>query len=281
MEILQLKYFCDSAESENFSKTAYKYNVPPSNISQAVHRLETEIGVNLFDRTSNKVILNECGRRFYNNVKIAMQKLDDACKEVRDDDINNHSEIKLKVCTNRRIVFKAIENFKKIYPDVNFMLSHYYNDKGEFDLIISDITDGEGVMNKELLVREKIYVASKKDNPMINNNVTLGSLKNERFISMPEKSSIYYLTERICSTAGFEPNIAIKCDDPYYLRRYVELGLGIAFVPSFSWQGQFSDDVVYMDVCDFYRNTYVIYDSNRYMTKAVKQFKNILFELCK
>ena len=40
MELLQLKYFCDAAECENFSRTAEKYRVPTSNISQTVKRLD-------------------------------------------------------------------------------------------------------------------------------------------------------------------------------------------------------------------------------------------------
>ena len=42
MELLQLTYFCDAAVTQNFSKTAQKYNVPPSNISQSIKRLEIE-----------------------------------------------------------------------------------------------------------------------------------------------------------------------------------------------------------------------------------------------
>lgn len=53
MELLQLKYFCDAAETENFSKTAKKYLVPTSNISQSIKRLERELGVELFDVVSH------------------------------------------------------------------------------------------------------------------------------------------------------------------------------------------------------------------------------------
>ena len=43
MELLQLTYFCDAAETENFSRTAQRFTVPPSNISQSIKRLETEL----------------------------------------------------------------------------------------------------------------------------------------------------------------------------------------------------------------------------------------------
>ncbi len=282
MEILQLRYFCDAAEEENFSRTAHKYDVPPSNISQTVHRLEDELGVKLFDRSPNKISLNEPGRRFYAKVKAALSTLDDACREIYDTSDDIQTEIKLRVCTNRRIVTVAIEKFKELYPYVNFTLSHSYNDEGDYDLIVSDVTPNEKDLTKELLITEKILVAAKKGNVKSGMEIKdISSLKGERFITMNEKSSLCNITEQLCHKAGFEPNIVIKSEDPYYVRRYIELGLGIAFVPAFSWQGQFSEEIECMDICNHTRETYVFYDSKRYMPKAVAKFKDILFEVCR
>jgi len=282
MELLQLRYFCDAAESENFSHTAHKYGVPPSNISQTVHRLEEELGVSLFDRSANRITLNTFGKNFYDRIKTALETIDDAKREARDYDERQPKEIRLKVCTNRRVVTLAIEKFREKYPDVNFYLSHKYGDDGEFDLVISDIAPLGENMTKELLVTEKILVAVKGDNPVIKGKkLDLSDLKSQRFISMPEESSLYRVTEEICSRHGFKPNIAIKSDDPYYVRRYAELGLGVVFVPSFSWQGQFSHEVELLDICDALRDTFVFYNSQKYMSAVVREFKEMLFEVCK
>ena len=282
MDLLQLRYFCDAAECENFSHTAGKYGVPTSNISQTVKRLEKELGVKLFDRSANKIVLNTYGKSFYLKVKNALEIMDDAKREIMDFDENQTKEIRLKVCTNRRIVTVAIERFKEKYPDVNFYLSHHYKDDGDFDLVISDVVPLDDNKTQELLITEKIMVALRADNPLCRvKKADLSMFKNERFISMPEDSSLYRLTEDICMHHGFKPNIAIKSDDPYYVRRYAELGLGVMFVPSFSWQGQFSKEICFMDICDCTRDTYVFYNSQKYIPKVVKEFKNILFEVCK
>ena len=49
MDLLQLRYFCHAAECENFSRTAGKYNVPTSNISQMVKRLENLLAMFLMN----------------------------------------------------------------------------------------------------------------------------------------------------------------------------------------------------------------------------------------
>ena len=50
MELLQLRYFKDAAELENFSMVAKKNMVPQPSISKTIGKLEDELGVLLFDR---------------------------------------------------------------------------------------------------------------------------------------------------------------------------------------------------------------------------------------
>jgi DNA-binding transcriptional LysR family regulator len=40
MELLQLKYFCDAAQTENFSRTAEKFSVPVPGVTQSIKRLK-------------------------------------------------------------------------------------------------------------------------------------------------------------------------------------------------------------------------------------------------
>ena len=42
MELLQLRYFYESAKTENFSHTAAKYLVSPSSVSISIKKLENE-----------------------------------------------------------------------------------------------------------------------------------------------------------------------------------------------------------------------------------------------
>ena len=51
MEMLQLRYFYESAMAESISKTAQKFMVPASSVSASIKRLEKELGVELFVRT--------------------------------------------------------------------------------------------------------------------------------------------------------------------------------------------------------------------------------------
>ena len=82
MEILQLRYFFQSAKNENLSSTAKLYGVPTTAVSSSIRRLEEELGCKLFDRTHNRVTLNAKGRRFQQALCTVFAELDKAVEEI-------------------------------------------------------------------------------------------------------------------------------------------------------------------------------------------------------
>ncbi|MBQ3549394.1 MAG: LysR family transcriptional regulator [Clostridia bacterium] len=281
MELLQLTYFCDAAESQNFTKTAQKFGVPASNISQTVHRLETELGVALFDRRANKATLNEAGKVFYKKVKQALCSIEEGRLRINDLKGVVSGEVRLLILTNRNTVTKAIERFKKKYPQAVFSVSHRLdNAEDEFDFIISDRPPFGRKLEKRLIITDEMMLAVQKGSKWDRDDLKLSDLKNERFISMHSNSSLYRTASKICNEAGFVPNIAIQSDDPYYMRKYVELGMGVAIVPSVSWKGLFSENVVLKSLGGKRRGTYIYSDPEKYMPAVVRLFLDELLSVC-
>ncbi|MBR2043422.1 MAG: LysR family transcriptional regulator [Clostridia bacterium] len=252
MELLQLRYFLDSAETENFSKTAEKYTVPPSSVSISVKKLENEIGCSLFDRNGNKVSLNLKGKLLYGAVKKAIEELDGAVSLLseRSEEIG---EINILIRSERRVIMQHIIEFKERFPNVVFHIMHDFNttDIEKYHIIIDSHSDGYSAFKRFPLLSEKMRFAAGKNNPLCDKRLTLDMLYGQGFISMCEGSSMNRLTKEYCKRAGFTPNIIIECDDPYYIRKYIELDFGIALVPEISWQGELSDNVKYLDIIDF------------------------------
>lgn len=281
MELLQLQYFCDSAQTENFSHTAQRFHIPPSAVSQTIKRLESDLGVSLFDRQHNKITLNEHGKILYEYVSKALDLLEEGRTRLRDADGDPSGEIRLLICTNRRLVTRAIERFQSQYPSVSFLLDHQANDGIDYDVIISDDLSLGAKRQARRLLTERMLLAVHEDHPLAKKErVSLSELSEESFVAMHESSRLYCLTKKICEEAGFTPKIAIRCDDPYYVRQYVALGLGVCLVPEISWKNLLPPHVVLKSMgCDP-RVTYAFLKTNGYRSRACECFLDILFACC-
>ena len=276
MELLQLKYFCDAAKSENFSRTAQKYGVPSSGVSQSIRRLEKELGVELFTRHSNKLYLNDKGKLFYERVTKSLGILSDAVTEVCDS--CDSGRINICVNSNRRIVMNAVEKFRKAFPNVNVTAKHFCSPlSDEFDLIVSNEDSAlKGFVSKKLL-NERIGVAFSKKYDTEDRN-SFSEFRDSPFVTMSEGSSLYRITKSVCGDYGFEPNIVVQSDDPFYVRRCVELGLGVAIVPMLTWKGQFAENVLLKTIDGYTRDTYVFTSSHKYLSAIAKRFIELLVE---
>lgn len=272
MELLQLKYFCDAAQTENFSKTAKKYDVPPSNISQSIKRLENELGVNLFNRKSNSLTLSEQGRTFYTKIKEALNLIEDARSEIADTE--EKGTIKICIMAHRQTAMRVMEKFRQKYPQVVIMSTYSLPEEGEeFDLIIADDGFEAKGAEKEMIVCEEISLAVNTKNPISKKSkITASNIKKEAFVCMNKGSSMYTVTQKICKQLGFEPNIVMQSPDPAFIRKCVELDLGITFVPTISWHGLFSDHVAIKKLDGFYRTTYAYKNTDKFMKKSTKKF---------
>lgn len=277
MEILQLTYFCHAAECENFSNTAQHFDVPTSNISRAVRAIEKELGVKLFNRAANKLSLNENGKEFYKHVKKALTELHLGTLSVSENALVPSGEIKILISTCRRIVTQAIEICQKNYPDISFAVKHGV-DNEEYDFIISDNPPHKGDYDKFLLTKEKLLFAIPKTLPIYQKlkNGDVGLLKNERFISLGKGTRLHDLTVQICRSFGFDPNISIQTDDPYYVRKYVEMGLGVALYPEKSWAYLVPNGAKLIDLGAPNRRIYVFVKRDSSAPSAQNVFLEIL-----
>lgn len=281
MEFLQLRYFCDAAETENFSKTAQRFLVPTSAVSQSIRRLEKELGTALFDRRSNRIALNEEGRIFYRAVCRMDGILKDARQQLAGDAEQISGEIRMNILCNRRIVSDAIRQFVDQHPKVSFVLDHGSGTHERYDLVISDESFAKERFAGTALITEDIAIAFSKNHMLADKErVELRELQQEHFVTMPPHSRLYHLTQRLCAQAGFAPRIGIQCDDPFYIRKYIEMGLGVGLVPLFSWKGQLSEGLVCKRLDGVRRTTYAYWDASRAMNKTVRAFLDLLIRLC-
>src|SRR5262245_55430291 len=69
MEFHQLRYFVAAAETSSFTAAAKAEHVTQPALSRQIAQLETRLGVKLFERTRQRVVLTDAGRWFLPRAK--------------------------------------------------------------------------------------------------------------------------------------------------------------------------------------------------------------------
>ncbi|MGB8943481.1 MAG: LysR family transcriptional regulator [Streptomyces sp.] len=72
MELRQLEYFVAVADEGGFGRAALRLHVVQASVSQQVARLERELGLRLFDRTTRRVGLTAAGERLLPEARAAL-----------------------------------------------------------------------------------------------------------------------------------------------------------------------------------------------------------------
>ena len=185
--------------------------------------------------------------------------------------------MKIGIFSNRRIVMKAIEKFQKRFGNISLVISHdRQKAREDFDLIISDLLEDIPKLSAEKFFSEKMLLAVNASDFQTKSSITCVDIKNEPFVSMTEGTGLYDINKKICVSLGFTPRIALQSDDPFYIRKCIELGLGICFVPEFSWQGQFSNKIKLIKFGDYTRDVYLYRRNKEFEPWYVNEFCAIL-----
>lgn len=259
MEILQLRYFYESAKTQNFTATANKYLVPVSAVSSSIKRLEQELGCRLFDRNANRIQLNENGRLFQQSLCTVFHALDDAMEKLADQN-RDAREIKLLVRGMRRNITDYITEYKTVHPDTAFQIVFEQEnaDFSEYDIIIDEENMRYAEYERVELFTMQLCLKCAIDNPLSGQSLSLNQLCQQPFIVMDANGNMNNILVNACNRAGFSPRIAVVCNDIECYEKFIAHNMGIGIGRKSTDAGEMKNGVVDLDVRNF-KERYTLY----------------------
>ncbi len=258
MELLQLRYFYESAVNENFARTAEKYMVPATSVSASVKRLEKELGCELFDRSCNRIMLNDNGRKLKQSLSLIFSELDQTVGSLTSITADNR-KIKMLVRAMRGEITSHIIEYQTNHPYIAFKTVFDFDDKNleNYDIIIDEESDRYTEYDKIHLYTTKLRLRVSKNSSLCKKKLTLKQLANQPFVSIGENNGLHKILMNACKRAGFVPNVVVQCNDLYCSRKFIEAGIGIGLGREYP-KSTISSNIEYLDVSDL-NETQTIY----------------------
>lgn len=124
MNLRQMKYVITIAEEKNISKAAKKLFIAQPSLSQYIHNLENELGVQLFDRTTTPLRLTYAGELYVATAKQIIQLSDQLNKQI--EDLTNMKKGRLIIGASpsrcKYLIPSVLPLFYKTFPGIEVVL---------------------------------------------------------------------------------------------------------------------------------------------------------------
>nr|WP_092074902.1 LysR family transcriptional regulator [Dendrosporobacter quercicolus]NSL49802.1 LysR family transcriptional regulator [Dendrosporobacter quercicolus DSM 1736]SDN20050.1 DNA-binding transcriptional regulator, LysR family [Dendrosporobacter quercicolus] len=244
MEIAQLKYMLTLAKHLNFSRAADEACVTPSSLSQQIKKLEDELGVALFERTTRSVHLTLAGAEFIESAKKIVSEITEINTIMQKYIVGESGNIFIGNCP----AFEAygmtalIALFQKNYPKISL----HFCEAGCLDLYtllcngkidVAFLTTFDKFKPEQFslesypLVDDELVIIVNKSHPLASRQIIdLGEVSQERFISFSKSSDFYQDTMDACRQSGFIPQFSYETQYTDTIVGLVAEGMGIAML---------------------------------------------------
>lgn len=287
MELLQLRYFQAVGRREHVSQAAQELHVAQPSVSRAIARLETELGVPLFDRQGRRVSLNRFGVAFLRRVDRALSELDDGQRELEDAAGLEHGSVAVAAETLLTLT-TVLADFLAEHPGVSFQLyqssAKTMTDQlhaGEVDLCIASQPLKDPSLSTIELVREEVLLAVPPTHPLAHRKrINITALAEQPFITTRPGHWLRALADQLFTTAGLKPAIACEGDEPTAIRALISAGLGIGLLPESSRQGATHPPVAWLHLNTRHarRTLTLAWRTDAYLSTAAQHFREIATE---
>lgn len=297
LKLQWLLYFMDVAETRNFTRTAENHFTSQSNISYAIRSLEKTLGVPLFIRRDNEIVLSKYGETFLPHVKAAFADLEEGCSRLKE--MINPVSGDVKIGFSFVYAMDMIPDlYRVLYDDfaVNNLnirlrsaLAHVNEDLSCVeDLVLSGYCDigltcaqaREGCSFTKLGAIEHVLLVP-KDHPLAEaESVTLQQVRNEPFILLDGDTELLNYYGRMFEYFGITPRIVGPGVSWMTILLQVSAGTCLSIAPKARYN-DYEVVAVPLDHPMKMRDIYLATPTNRKLSAAANYTKNLMVEYFK
>ncbi|MFC8830409.1 LysR substrate-binding domain-containing protein [Streptomyces sp. NPDC057137] len=244
MELRHLRYFAAVADTKHFGRAAERLHMAQPPLSQAIRKLESEIGVVLFTRTTRQVALTSAGEVFRTDVLNILRSLDEAVD--RAGRFARGAEGVLRIGLTGSASFRQLPALARLMKrelpgvvlEVHTEMLTPAQEEGlcekRLDIgVLRPPTRREGISHRTI-AHEPLVLAVPQDHWLADaGEVSVEQLWQEDFIMYGSalSSVVNDAVVRSCLAADFYPHCAYEVTETSTALALVAAGLGVTLLP--------------------------------------------------
>ena len=247
--ISELEYFLKVAETQNITKAAQELYIMQPSLSRSIASLEDSLGVKLFDRVGRNIVLNQYGRLVMPRAKRIMAELENMQSDIDESLEKREKTISIALSAASTFIPGLISEYKKKETGCSFEIDLSSVDEDDDVFMHNDLSVFTSSVlidndNTITLLKERLLLAIPADDPhAVQDFVSLSEFKDYGFVSLQTGHGLRTVTDQYCRMANFAPKIVLESDSPFTVREFIKAGLGIAFVPEYTWAEVRGNDI--------------------------------------
>jgi DNA-binding transcriptional LysR family regulator len=195
LDLKKLKAFELVAKEGRLRTAARRLQLTTSAISFCVRRLEEDLGVELFKRFPNKLVLTPAGQHLLEETENILANVERAIASVSSRKSPNG--VSIAVCNSALISYitPRLSSFMKRFPNTKMALLMYTSsealalvDAGKIDLCLGRFTDVPDNLDCNLIVESSLSLACPKNHPLIQSRPTLQRIAQYPLVTLHRRT---------------------------------------------------------------------------------------------
>jgi DNA-binding transcriptional LysR family regulator len=248
IDLKQLRYFLAVAEEKSFSRAAERLHISQPPLSQQIMKLESELGVRLFTRTTRSFELTVAGKALMVEAAELLARMRMTIDTIRQIDRGEVGRLRVGIVGSAMWgpIPGLLEQFQSQYPRVTWTI-HELGPTLQYEALRAKQIDvgfwrepriegdvlKQANLRQDLCFQENVCVAINEKHPLAQNEaIELIDIAHEPMLTLhlDQSAEPRYLIQ-CCVNAGFQPTIFQEAAEPQTLLAMVGAGLGVALLP--------------------------------------------------
>lgn len=236
-----LECFRVAGRLQHVTRAAEQLGTSQPALSRSLARLQSELGVQLFQRAGRSIRLTRSGELFLTRVERALGEIDNGRRELADLKAADRGSVALGFLRTlaAKYVPELVRRFGARHPGVRFSFAQNNStaieaqlERGELDLIFVAVPPGRSGFDwARVADQELVLIVPRSHRLARRRQVRLHEVAKEPFVSFKQGRAIRRMTDELCESAGFSPAVSFEGDDSSSVAGFVAAGFGVAIVP--------------------------------------------------